>query len=126
MSCQIASSVMAPMAGFTQAAGSDSFLPFLYPESTVPSQRFARAGFVLFLLVTAALICRPGELFPVLQSIPIYEPIMIACLAISMPRLMHQLFSQDLPARPISLLILGICPAVVLSQLARGSIYEAR
>lgn len=114
------------MAGFAPAAGSDTFRPFLFPETITPSNRFARSGFVLFLLATAALICRPADLFPRIQSIPIYEPIMMACLAISIPRLLHQVLSTNLAARPITLLILGICPAIVMSHLARGSLHDAR
>src|SRR5438874_8969766 len=60
------------------AVASEDLLPFLRPEGDFADRRFARIGFVLFLLANMALICRPADLFPALLEYPIYEPIMIA------------------------------------------------
>ena len=51
---------------------------------------------------------------------------MIACLLVSLPRLMHQFWSRRIAARPITQLIFGMCCMIVISHLARGSIWDAR
>jgi putative inorganic carbon (hco3(-)) transporter len=99
--------------------------PFLYREDIEAGDDIRRAGFVLFLLATSTLLLRPADLFPGLQQIPIYEVIMVVALALSAPRLVRQLSTQSL-ARPITLLIVGMCGAIVISHLARGSLYYAQ
>ena len=83
-------------------------------------------GFCVFLAATGALLCRPSDLFPSLCDFPIYETIMILCLAMSLPRLSHQYFSTSLPARPITRLIFGLLVAILCSNLLRGSLHDAR
>jgi hypothetical protein len=108
------------------ATASEDFWPFLQSATPIPSEDSRGMGFSLFLAATAALLCRPADLFPSLYGLPIYEAIMIACLAISLPRLSHQFFSLHLPGRPITRLIFGLLVAIVLSHLMRGSLHDAR
>jgi O-antigen ligase len=84
-----------------------------------------RVGFGLFLLATATLLLRPADWLPGLEQARIYEFIIAACLCVSLPRLAWQL-SRKSPARPMTLLIFGLCVSIVLSHLARGSLYDAR
>ena len=108
------------------ATASEDFCPFLEPAIPLGSEQAGGLGFGLFLAATAALLCRPADLFPFLYGLPIYEAIMIASLAISLPRLSHQFFSLYLPARAITRLIFGLLVAIVLSHLMRGSLHNAR
>jgi putative inorganic carbon (hco3(-)) transporter len=118
-----ASPPSALLANASQAGAPLDLLPFLY--RTAAKQRKSRAGYVLFLLATAALLLRPADLFPSLRYVPIYQTIVLLCIAFSVSRLLYQLSPRS-PARPITLLIIGICGSVVLSHLARGSLYDVR
>ena len=118
------SPTIAPLADC--AVASEDLLPFLRPEGDFADKRFARIGFALFLLANMVLIVRPADLYPPLLEYPIYEPIMIACLMVSLPRLMHQFWSRRIAARPITQLIFAMCCMIVISHLARGSIWDAR
>src|SRR3954464_15162152 len=47
-----------------------------------------RLGFVLLLLSVFALVCPPGGMLPALAGAPIYEWLIGACLAVSLPRVL--------------------------------------
>ena len=83
-------------------------------------------GFALFLLVTTVLFIRPAELLPALKDTPIYEPLVVACLLASFPAVLRQLRWGALSRQPVMLCVLGLLPAVVLSQLANGQIWRAQ
>src|SRR5437763_15847838 len=106
MDGQTQTATMPPLADC--AVASEDLLAFLRPAGDCADRRFASIGFVLFLLANMALMCRPPDLFPALLEYPIYEPIMIACLMTSVPRLMHQFWSPRIAARPITQLIFGM------------------
>jgi O-antigen ligase len=108
------------------AVASEDFWPFLEPAIPLAGEGTGELGFGLFLAATAALLVRPADLFPFLYGLPIYEAIMIASLAISLPRLSHQFFSVWLPARAITRLIFGLLIAIVWSHLLRGSLHDVR
>jgi O-antigen ligase len=109
------------IAGFLQDG---DFSPFLRRETYV-SKPAGRAGFVLLLLATAALLVRPSDLLPELEHWPVYQWIIVLCLAFSIRPVIHQLRTQ-VRARAITLLLIGFGITVVTSHLLRGNLYAAR
>jgi putative inorganic carbon (hco3(-)) transporter len=102
-------------------------LPFLLREA--PESRSSaivdQAGYVLFLAATAVLLLRPADSIPDLQNVPIYQFFISACLCLSIPRILRQ-FTTSSPTRALTLLIFGIWIFIILSHLARGSLWDAR
>ena len=76
-------------------------------------------SYFLFLLVTATLFVRPAEIVPAVYGWPIYEYLILACLAVSLPGVLRQLSRKSLSENPITACVLGLWAAVVLSQLSR-------
>jgi O-antigen ligase len=85
-----------------------------------------RLGFGLFLLLNAILFIRPAEIFPALLGMPIYECVILATIAASLPVLIKQLTPASLLSRPGTLYVLALLPAIVLSHLSHGNFYDAR
>jgi O-antigen ligase len=83
-------------------------------------------GYFLFILVTATLFVRPAEIFPAVYAWPIYEWLILACLAVSLPGVLRQLSTKSLSENPITACVIGLWAAVVLSHLVHFSTYEAR
>jgi hypothetical protein len=83
-------------------------------------------GFALFLLVNAALFIRPGEIVPDLEGQPVYNVIILACLAVSLPAVFAQLAPRSLVNTPISMCVVGLQAAVILSHLSHFQIHYAR
>src|SRR5271157_2009735 len=75
-------------------------------------------GFFLFILVNAALFIRPTELFPWFE-VPIYNYLILACLAVSVPHILGRNTKQTRSSSPISLCVLGVLALCVLSLLVR-------
>jgi hypothetical protein len=84
----------------------------------------AGAGFGLF--VTGTLFVRPSEIVPALSTIPVYELLIVLCVAVSGRQLLSQLRWQSLTTRPITLCALGMLVAIVLSNLMQFSLYEVK
>ncbi len=82
--------------------------------------------FLLFLLLNAVLFVRPAEIVPALLGMPIYEGVIIACLVSASPAVLEQLGPRSLARRPITLCVLGLAAAVVVSHLAHFDTYSAR
>jgi hypothetical protein len=82
--------------------------------------------FYLFILLNAVLFVRPAEIVPEWEGAPIYEVVILACLAVSAAPLLQQLTTRSLATRPVSVCVLGLLAAVVLSHLANANLYEAR
>jgi O-antigen ligase len=85
-------------------------------------------GFALFIVLNAVLFIRPTEVVPALDQLPIYEVLILLCVALSLPVLVEQLKWKVLRSRPINLCVLGMLPAVVLSHashFAFGAAWEA-
>jgi hypothetical protein len=91
-----------------------------------PPTPICRTGFVLFVLVTAVMFLRPAELLPSIKNLPIYEPLIVACLLASLPVVLAQFQWGLLNARPATLCVIAMLPAVFLSNLARGDLFAAR
>lgn len=77
-------------------------------------------GFFLFLVVNALLLIRPGDLFPPLRALHLYELSMLGCLAISLPSILAQFRLASLRTRPITACILCLWPFVLITPLYRG------
>ena len=89
--------------------------PVRLPESSV--------AFCVFLLVNVTLFLRPAELIPALLGLPIYEVLILTALALSFKRLQWQFQWPNLRRQPISLCVLGLLPAVVLSHATHAYLY---
>jgi O-antigen ligase len=85
-----------------------------------------RLGFALFVVVNAVLFVRPAEIVPALQDLPIYMVAILLCLACSVPAVVQRFNPRILAREPSSLWVIGLLPAVVLSNLSHGNIYDAR
>src|SRR5262245_22745546 len=87
--------------------------------------RGGRMRFFLFILVNAVLFVRPAEIVPELEGAPIYEMVILVSLAASATGVLQQLTTQSLAGRPITVCVLGLLVAVVLSHLSHGMLSEA-
>jgi O-Antigen ligase len=76
--------------------------------------------FYLFILLNAVLFVRPADLFPALDGAPVYEGVILACLAVSAPQWARQLTARRLYDRPAVAAVLGLMAAVALSHLSHG------
>lgn len=85
-----------------------------------------RLGFFLFLLVNATLFIRPAEIFAPLEAWPIYNYVIIAALLASLPVVLPELSFKSLSERPWTLCVVLMLPAVVLSNLWQGDLWQAR
>ncbi len=83
-------------------------------------------GYALFLLVNAALFIRPGEIFTDTAGWPIYLYLILACLICSSQQVLAQLSPQSLAERPVTVCVLGVWVAAILSHLVAFRTYEAR
>ena len=83
-------------------------------------------GFLLFLLVNFTLFVRPADFIPGIIGLPIYNALMLACLAVSLPAVLGQLNGKSLHGRPVTVGVLAMFAAVVFSHLHRFDIYSAR
>jgi hypothetical protein len=81
-------------------------------------------GFVLFVLLNAMLFVRPAEIIPALLGWEIYQVCILACLLTSFPVLLEQLQPGALEARPLTVCVLGLLLAVVLSHLTAFRLSE--
>ncbi len=91
-----------------------------------PAGRHA-VGFFLFLLVNAALFVRPAEIVPALVGLNIYEFLILACLALSIPAVLEQFTAKSLELRPVTLCVLGVFLTLLLSHLIQldfGRLYD--
>jgi O-antigen ligase len=83
-------------------------------------------GLVLFLLLNAVLFIRPAEIVPGLVGWPIYEAVIVACLVASLPAVFGRLTLGSLSRHPGEICVIALLPAIILSHLLHGQIYEAR
>ena len=83
-------------------------------------------GYGLFILLNAVLFVRPAEIVPDWDGLPIYQCIIIACLIASWPVILPQLTWSSLKSNPITLCVLGLLPAIILSHLSHSNTWYAR
>lgn len=82
--------------------------------------------FFLFILVNATLFLRPAELFPSMAEIPLYNILILLCLASAFPQTLDQLSLQRLISRPITACVVAMIPAIMLSHLSHFDTWSAR
>jgi O-antigen ligase len=86
-----------------------------------PAERHG-LGFALFILVNAFLFVRPADVIPALIGVEFYQYSILLCLLVSLPAVLEQLTPEALARRPISLCVLALLPASVLSHLPAGNL----
>jgi len=74
--------------------------------------------FPLFVLLTAILYLRPAEIIPELQGLPLYQGVILICIALSLNGILNQLTNRSLSIHPITFCIVGLMVAVLLSHLS--------
>ncbi len=77
-------------------------------------------GFALFLAANATIYVRPWEILPQLSGVPIYLGMIVTAAALSYRQIQLHLRWNSLLAQPITLCVLGMFAAVVVSHLANG------
>jgi len=93
------------------------------PQEAAPSYQI---GFVLLMVVIGVLFIRPGEIFPALEGLPIYNVVILACIVCSFPVLVRQLSWSYLKSQPAMLAVVWMLPAIALSHLVRLNFFSAR
>src|SRR3954470_6813643 len=90
-------------------------------HATVAPRRSSGSSFpfALFILVNAALFIRPAELAPAAQGLPIYNVIIVACLAVSFTKVLKELSGRKLKAAPLNVCVVGLLFAVAMSCISR-------
>jgi hypothetical protein len=76
--------------------------------------------FAFFILLNAVLLIRPEELLPDIAGLRLYLIVICLCLATAGPRVVARLQPSELAERPITVCVLGVWVAGILSHLARG------
>lgn len=85
-----------------------------------------RAGLVLLMLAIGALLLRPADVVPALAGAPLYEFLILSCLALSLSRLARQLTLSSLAASPVTAMALFMPIAVIASHLWNGDTWSAQ
>lgn len=83
-------------------------------------------AFYLFLLLNGTMFIRPSEIFEDLAALPVYEWLILSCVATSLPAVFAQLKPASLARHPITLCVVALLPAVFLSHLSHGIWWSAR
>ena len=79
-------------------------------------------NFALFVLLNAVLLIRPEELLPSIAGLRLYLIVIAGCLLTTGSRILEKLRPGELAAQPITVCVLGVWAAGILSQLARGQL----
>lgn len=77
-------------------------------------------GYGLFLLVMGALLVRPMDWHPSLYEVPLYEMLIVPCILVSLGVLVDEFSLRRLVRTPITVCVLGLWAAIVLSAAANG------
>jgi hypothetical protein len=81
--------------------------------------------FGLFVLANAMLFIRPSELLPELGDFELYRYVIVACLFVSLPVVVQQVFARVAGVPPVAGCVIGLFPAVILSHVSHGNGEEA-
>ena len=76
-------------------------------------------AFWVFILVNATLFIRPSEVVPALDRLPIYNVLIVICLALTYKQILPQLKKESLQSNPITACVVGLFGMLVLSNLVR-------
>ena len=82
-------------------------------------------GFFLFVLVNLALFLRPSEVFGIEELERVYQVLISACLAVSLPAILKCILGKSLACQPVTLCVFGILLLVPLAYLAAFDWSEA-
>jgi len=82
-------------------------------------------GFFLFILVNALLFIRPAEVFGIEELENVYQILILACLAFSLPDVLACLLGRPLDMQPITVCVLAISILIPLPFLAAADGNEA-
>jgi putative inorganic carbon (hco3(-)) transporter len=97
------------------------------PQSPgTPKPAVGPLGWWLFIVLNATLFLRPAEIVSSLDNWPIYQCIILVCLVVCLPQILRRLTSQSLAKNPITVCVIGLLFAVVLSHLSHVNTYDAR
>jgi O-antigen ligase len=113
-------SLATPSVQLAPAAGLPAARPVV---QTAPASH--GIGFALFLVLNATLFVRPGEIVPALIGWEIYQALILLCLLAAFPAILEQLQARSLESRPITVCVLALLLAVVLSHLSHARLEEA-
>jgi O-antigen ligase len=80
---------------------------------------------VPFLALNATLFLRPGEIIPALEPFGIYQALILLCLLVSAPQVLHRLTRRSLLGDPVTLLVLCLLGAIELSHLSHFKVSDA-
>src|SRR5208337_2980376 len=86
--------------------------------SLAPALSSTSMQFPLFVLLTAILYLRPAEIIPPLEGLPLYQGVILICIALSFGNILKQITKRSLLAHPISFCMVGLLIAVLLSHLS--------
>jgi O-antigen ligase len=92
--------------------------------ASFPARPEAIPGFFLFIILNASLFIRPAEIIPGLPG-HIYLFLILPCLVVGLPGILQHLSGAPLSTRPITLCVLGLLAAVVLSHVGRFTLSES-
>ncbi|MBN9518383.1 O-antigen ligase family protein [bacterium] len=79
-------------------------------------------AFWLFVALNAVLLIRPEEILPDIAGLRLYLVTITLCVVTAAPRIIEILQWDSLTARPLTLCVLGLWQATIVSQLARGQL----
>jgi len=85
-------------------------------------------AFFVFIVLNAVLYVRPGDWLPALQSLHLYEIVILACTALGLPRLVALLAPSSMAENPITGCVVGMFAVTVLTEVFRlrlDAAYEA-
>ena len=74
--------------------------------------------FSFFVLLTAILLLRPADFIPPLMGLPLYQGVILICIALSFGNILKQFTMRSLLSHPISFCMVGLLVAIVLSHLS--------
>lgn len=83
-------------------------------------------AFYLFLLLNGTMFIRPAEIVEDWAALPVYEWLILSCVATSLPAILAQLKPESLVRHPITFCVVALLPAVFLSHLSHGIWWAAR
>jgi O-antigen ligase len=82
--------------------------------------------FVLFILATAILFLRPQDFVPEWTTVPLYLVFLLVAALVASGSIVRQLHGGSLGARPVTVCVIGLLVAIVVSHLSHSLFWEAR
>src|SRR6516225_1829914 len=82
--------------------------------------------FIFLALAAAAMYLSPASIWPELEAVQIYLPLIVLCLMFSFPAVLNQLSIESLTKNPMTFCVLALIPAILISLVLCSDFYEAR